>query len=74
MTEFWQPGDRLRLVSMPDDPNPIPSGSEGTVVAVRLATWQGKPCKYVDVDWDNGRGLSLVMPPDLAVKVNGEVE
>ncbi len=27
-------GDRIRLVSMPQDPDPIPVGSLGTVVAV----------------------------------------
>ena len=55
-----QPGDRIRLVAMPDDPDPIPAGTTGTVAAVRPhGTWA-----QVDVDWDNGRKLMLVVPPD----------
>jgi hypothetical protein len=55
-----QPGDRIRLVAMPDDPDPVPSGTAGTVTAVRQhGTWA-----QVDVAWDNGRTLMLVVPPD----------
>jgi hypothetical protein len=45
---------------MPDDPDPIPPGTTGTVTAVRQnGTWA-----QVDVNWDNGRTLMLVVPPD----------
>ena len=55
-----QPGDRIRLLAMPDDPNPIPPGTTGTVTAVRqYRTWA-----QVDVAWDSGRTLMLVVPPD----------
>jgi hypothetical protein len=55
-----QPGDRIRLLAMPDDPDPIPPGTTGTVTAVRQnGTWA-----QVDVNWDNGRTLMLVVPPD----------
>ncbi len=55
-----QPGDRIRLVAMPDDPEPIPLGSTGTVTAVRQhCTWS-----QADVAWDNGRTLMLSAPPD----------
>lgn len=46
-------GTRLKLISMLDDINPVPSGTCGTVC-------------YVDdeggimVDWDNGRSLSII--------------
>ncbi len=53
-------GDRIRLVSMPQDPDPIPAGSLGTVIAVR----QYHSWTQVDVDWDNGRSLMLTMPDD----------
>lgn len=55
-----QPGDRIRLVSMLDDPDPIPRGTTGTVTAVR----QQRTWAQVDVAWDNGRTLMLVVPPD----------
>lgn len=55
-----QPGDRIRLLAMPEDPDPIPPGTTGTVTAVRRhGTWA-----QVDVAWENGRTLMLVVPPD----------
>ena len=48
-------GDRIRLIAMPDDPDPIPAGATGTVLAVTTG-----PYAQIDVDWDNGRSLSLV--------------
>jgi hypothetical protein len=53
-------GDRIRLVSMPQDPDPIPVGSLGTVVAVR----DHRQWAQVAVDWDNGRSLMLTIPDD----------
>ena len=54
-------GDRIRLVSMPQDPDPIPVGLLGTVVEVH----EHRDWKQVDVDWDNGRSLMLTIPDDL---------
>ena len=53
-------GDRIRLVSMPQDPDPIAVGSLGTVVDV----YEHHEWAQVDVDWDNGRSLMLTMPDD----------
>jgi len=50
-----QKGDRIRLLHMPDDPDPILVGSTGTVTNVTTG-----PLAQVSVDWDNGRSLSLV--------------
>lgn len=58
-------GDRIRLVSMADDPDPIPVGQTGTVKEV-YPQGSGKDAwVQIDVDWDNGRSLMLVSPPDL---------
>jgi hypothetical protein len=55
-----QPGDRIRLVAMTYDPDPVPAGTTGTVTAIRQhGTWS-----QVDVVWNNGRNLMLVVPPD----------
>ena len=49
-------GDRIRLLQMPDDPDPIPVGSTGTVTQVTEG-----PLGQIQVDWDDsGRSLSLV--------------
>ena len=53
-------GDRIRLISMPQDPDPIPVGSLGTVVAVH----DHRDWIQVEVDWDNGRKLMLSLPED----------
>jgi hypothetical protein len=64
-------GDRIELVSMPDDPDPILPGTQGTV------TWDGgmvtmfdRPYQQVSVKWDNGRTLGLAIPPDVVKVIN----
>ncbi len=73
----FKPGDRIRLVEMPDDPCPITPGSLGTVKSVKSLGFLGKPESFylealwqVDVAWDDRRSLFLVIPPDRAEKVS----
>jgi len=54
-----QKGDRVKMIHMPDDPEPIPTGSIGTVTRVIDG-----PLAQVSVDWDNGRFLCLVPGTD----------
>jgi hypothetical protein len=58
-----KPGDRIRLIEMPDDPAPIPKGTEGVVGHVGPAL-EGR--EQVSVVWDcePSRSLALVVPPD----------
>ena len=49
----YPPGTRVRLVSMPDDPDPVPEGTTGTVLAVDGAG-------QLLMQWDNGCSLSLL--------------
>ena len=49
------PGDRIRLLAMPNDPDPIPPGSTGTVVSATTGAFA-----QIEVDWDNGRTLALI--------------
>jgi hypothetical protein len=59
-------GDRVVLTQMNEDPYPVQPGTLGTVTARPIhfgGSWQ------VSVDWDNGRTLDLVMPPDEATRL-----
>jgi hypothetical protein len=66
-----QPGDRIRLVAMPDDPDPVPAGTTGTVRSVRTCGSGRDAWLQVDVDWDNGRKLMLSVPPDQVTVMPG---
>lgn len=52
-------GCRIRLVSMTNDPNPIPAGTTGTVRDIRDLRSIGLGWQ-IDVQWDNHRGLKLI--------------
>ena len=69
MKTIPKPGDRIRLIAMPDDPNPIPPGTKGTVVGVEQIGSGREKWFQVDVDWDNGRTLMLSVPPDEIVEL-----
>ena len=60
MTEQIKVGNRIRLIAMPDDPDPLPTGELGTVVGV----YPHHDWTQIDVDWDCGRTLMLTIPPD----------
>jgi Domain of unknown function (DUF4314) len=49
MTTTLKRGDRLRLLSMPDDPCPIPMGAKGTVNHVAN---RDTDAEQVWIDWD----------------------
>lgn len=49
-------GKRVMVVSMVDEPNPIPFGVEGTIYHVGGGV--------INVQWDNGRKLGLVIGID----------
>ncbi|MBU6240081.1 MAG: DUF4314 domain-containing protein [Planctomycetes bacterium] len=59
------PGTRIRLVSMMDDPDPIPTGATGTVRGFHEHRFGRDLWQQIEVDWDNGRQLMLVTPPDV---------
>ena len=57
-----KPGDRIELLSMPNDPCPIPVGTKGTVEWVNECKDIG--FTQVSVKWDIPRSLLLTVPPD----------
>jgi len=59
-----KPGDRVRLINMRNDPNPIEPGQLGTVTGGRRLGAGADAWHQIDVAWDNGRTLMLTSPPD----------
>jgi hypothetical protein len=57
-----KPGDRIRLLEMPDDPCPVPVGTEGTVTDYRFPT--AGDAQHYGVRWDGGRSLNLIVGVD----------
>jgi hypothetical protein len=72
----YKDGDRIRMIEMGVDPHtgkadpcPIEPGDIGTVL--------GDPCPLGDgttqlnVRWDSGRGLGVILPVDKVEKIDG---
>ncbi len=63
-------GDRVRLISMTDDPDPIPAGTTGTVRGV----YPQRDWTQIEVDWDTGRSLMLSIPPDVVERIEAPAD
>lgn len=61
MNESLSQGDRVELLSMPNDPDPIDVGTKG-IVTDNGVELQGQ--KIWGVRWDNGRSLNLLEGED----------
>jgi len=56
MVNHYLIGKRIRLIQMGNDPHPIPPMSEGTIYNVGY--------DVMNVKWDNGRSLGLIVGED----------
>ena len=61
-------GDRIRLIQMVNDPDPIPAGTIGSVTEIHIhSDWT-----QIEVSWENGRKLMLASPPDKFEIIDGD--
>ena len=67
MERKLKPGDRVRVSSMQEEPDPMPLGALGTSMRVH----DQRDGVQVEVAGDNGRGLMVEMPDD-CVAVGGD--
>lgn len=60
-------GDRIKMVQMGNDPNPIEPGTLGTVTGYRYPRSGASTDGTVShgVRWDNDRGLAIILPLDM---------
>jgi hypothetical protein len=68
-------GQRIELVAMPDDPDPVPTGTKGTVDHVsgpHQLPGDRRPWHQVGVKWDNGRTLALCTDKDTYRNLEGQ--
>lgn len=64
----FEEGDRIVLVKMGEDPDPVPSGTTGVVTHVTdMRDWDGSI--QLGVNWDNGRRLNVILPVDRVRKL-----
>ena len=59
-------GKRIKMINMPDDPNPIETGSFGTIVGYskHYDAIKRTDGDILRVNWDNGRTLNVLMGID----------
>jgi len=55
-------GQKIELLEMENDPNPIPRGTRGVVVGINSTCCRGE--LSIEVIWENGRTLNLLYPED----------
>jgi hypothetical protein len=63
-------GKRIKLINMPNDPQPIESGSWGTIVKHSKVMSDD----ILSVRWDNGRTLNVMFSVDEFVIFDTETE
>lgn len=70
---LYRRGQRIRLLSMGEDPEPISVGSTGTIEKARYFDWpMANPGFWrLDVRWDNRRYLAVIIPPDRIEVIGG---
>lgn len=65
---IYKKGDRIEMIFMGNDPDPIAPGSQGIITHISEDVF-GKGTAEVSVDWDNGRSLSVCLPQDKVKKI-----
>ena len=67
------PGDTIEMVEMVDDPNGIEPGTRGVVDDISSMRYDGNWEEHVEVKWENGRTLKVMLPYDKIKKIGKEL-
>jgi len=63
-SEYPMPGDTIEMVKMYDDPDEVEPGTRGVVGDIKSHKFDGKFEEHVEVNWENGRTLKILLPHD----------
>ena len=58
------PGDTIEMISMEADWNPIKPGTKGVVDDISTKRFGGQYEEHLDVKWEDGRTLKVIIPGD----------
>ena len=64
------PGDTIEMVEMFDDPHGIEAGTRGVVEDVASFEFGGNWEEHIEVNWENGRTLKVMLPYDKIKKIS----
>ena len=68
------PGDTIEMVEMYDDPHGIEAGTIGIVKDVASFEFGGNWEEHIEVDWENGRTLKVMLPYDKIKKIAAKIK
>ena len=57
-------GDTIEMINMEDEVNAIPKGTKGVVKNISSHVFSGEPEEHLEVKWENGRTLKVLLPHD----------
>jgi hypothetical protein len=63
-------GDTIEMINMEDEVNAIPKGTKGVVFNIDSHVFSGEPEEHLDVKWENGRTLKVLLPHDKIRVIN----
>ena len=70
-SEYPLPGDTIEMIEMAgDDPHAILPGTKGIVDDIKSHRFDDGYEEHVDVNWENGRTLNLLLPHDKIKIIN----
>lgn len=63
-------GDTIEMINMEDEVDAIPKGTKGVVFNIDSHVFSGEPEEHLDVKWENGRTLKVLLPHDKIRVIN----
>ena len=57
-------GDTIEMINMEDEVNAIPKGTKGVVNNISSHVFSGEHEEHLEVKWENGRSLKVLLPHD----------